>query len=162
RTLFLGTEGVREPLPPLLVGALRRERFRTRDQCQVELTREHAPGGVVDELLRGGATDARVEAVTRVGADALRKTRDRVVVLRGLAVDDLQTLEPAKQIGVGVRVGRGGAGDVFPHGKRFGRALLADVVGMPRVRSNPDDARRLSIYRACHTGGLFSAKAFGP
>ena len=81
-----------------------------------------------------------------LGTEPRREPRDRVVVLPRLAVHDLNAVELFEQGGSG-RVRGGGPGNRFPHFERFGRTLVPDLVGMPRLRRDPDDARRPRIGR---------------
>ena len=65
-----------------------------------------AVGQVVDEDLRRGPPDARVEPVGRVDGQRLGQPAGRVVVLPALAVDDLQAADRREHVPRGLGVAR--------------------------------------------------------
>ena len=132
--------GVRVALAPLLERPLRRERLRARDQREVELAAEHALGRRVHELLGRRAADAGVVPVARIGAEPFGEPRDRIVVLPGLAVDDLDAVEPLQEPS-GLRRVAAARDLVLPSRAARGAPSAPDFPGMPGTRGDADDAR---------------------
>ena len=102
-----------------------------------------------------------------LGAEPRREAGDRVVVLPGLAVDDLDALELLEQRRAASRRRPRRARPPPTSSSGSGAPASPTSCGMPRARRDADDARRPRIgrrvdHRPCHTGGRFSANAFGP
>ena len=111
-------------------------------EAKFQLATTHGGRYVADEAQGDRATEARVGALAGVSPQALREPGTRIVVLPGLAVDDLQALDASE----GVRepgVGRCRLGCGLPHGHRFGSGLFP-----PGPARNTDDAWRPRVD--CH------------
>ena len=111
-------------LPGLLQPTLGVEGLGPRHEGEVDLAAQDRLGRLVHELLRNGAADARVGALSRIDAQTVGQPLDGIVVLEALAIDDLggvdrlaHPLLPDGRLAVGDR----GAAHLFPHGEGLGR-----------------------------------------
>ncbi len=111
------------PRAELLHASFGVERLGARDQRDVGVAAEDRLGGFVQELLWHRAADAGVEAIARLHAETFGQSADRVVVLKALAVDDLDGVDALSHGGFtgGCRgVGDRDPADLIPHGERLG------------------------------------------
>ena len=156
----LGRRVAPRRLAPLLGQAsLGGQRFAADHQGQIEVAAQDVPSDVGDDRLGDIAADPRVVGHLRVGAQLRGQAAGGVVVLPGLAVDDVDPLEPldgAGVAGVGIRE----TGDFLPHGQRFRRAIGAAFLGVPGPSAHPDQAGLPRVPLA--GGGHVRVRTAGP